>query len=76
MPGGRLAIRQLFCRYCRLPDCSVAIQKIVTEDRNNGNNQVKKEIVVDGIASTTVEEIPLKINDLDVDDNTKSENKV
>lgn len=35
-----MAIGQFLCRLCRLLDCSVAIQKIVTEDRNNGNNQV------------------------------------
>ena len=52
MPGGRLAIGQFLCRLCRLLDCSVAIQKIVTEDRNNGishNHDIVFKIVsIDG----------------------------
>lgn len=59
-----------------LPTIQIFTSPTVYQQINNGNNQIKKEIVVDGIASTTVEEIPLKINNLDIDDNSKSENKV
>lgn len=52
-----------------LPTIQIFTSPTVYQQINNGNNQVKKEIIIDGIASTTAEEIPLKINDLTIDNN-------
>lgn len=59
-----------------LPTIQIFTSPTVYQQINNGNNQVKKEIIIDGIASTTAEEISLEINDLDISKNAQSEKKV
>lgn len=59
-----------------LPTINIFTSPTVYQQINNGNNQLKKEIIVDGISSTEVEEIPLKNNDLTIDYLEESENKV
>ena len=59
-----------------LPTINIYTSPTVYQQINNGNNQVKKEIIVDGIASTSIEEISLKNNDLTTDYFDESENKV
>lgn len=59
-----------------LPTIQIYTSPTIFNQINNGQNCLKKEIIVDGIASTTTEEIPLKINDLCIEDKTESEKKV
>lgn len=48
-----------------LPTIQIFASPTVYQQINNGANQVKREIIVDGIASTTAEEISLNNNELD-----------
>ena len=56
-----------------LPTIQIFASPTVYQQINNGSNQIKREIVIDGIASITPEEIPLKNNDLMIEDNTELE---
>lgn len=56
-----------------LPTIQIFASPTVYQQINNGSNQVKKEIIVDGIASTTAEEISLKNNDLMIEAKTEFE---
>lgn len=59
-----------------LPTIQIFASQTLYNQFNNGSGEVKKEIIVDGIKSTTPEEISLKNNDLLQIENAESENKV
>lgn len=56
-----------------LPTIQIFASPTVYQQINNGANQVKREIIVDGIASTTAEEISLNNNDLMIEDKREFE---
>lgn len=59
-----------------LPTIQIFTSPTVYQQINNGNGQVKREIIVDGIASTTPEQISLENKDLAIDTIAESDNKV
>lgn len=59
-----------------LPTINIFASQTLFNQFNNGNNQVKREIVIDGIASTTADEISLKNNEIAELDIAESEKKV
>lgn len=59
-----------------LPTINIYTSPTMYQQINNGVGQVKREIIVDGIASTTPEEISLKNNDLTLLEVGKSEKEV
>lgn len=59
-----------------LPTIQIFASPTLYQQFNNGSGQVKRDIVVEGIASTTPEEISLNNNELDAFNINKSEKKV
>jgi len=59
-----------------LPTIQIFTSSTLFNQINNGNNQLKKEIIVDGIASTINEEISINNNELALLTNSQSEKKV
>lgn len=56
-----------------LPTINIFASPTLFQQFNNGNGQVKKQIIVDGVASTTAEEISLNNNNLALEDKREFE---